>query len=315
MTTLDLPGLRPLGIGEILDVSLKIVWRNAGTLIRVVVFVVFPVEILSALLQASAASSSSNRLKIDQTTGQISFSQSNLNAVIGATVAVFVLALLASTVASGACFRAIASAYLGEQTTWKDSLRFALGRSLSLLWITILVGVLSVLAAIACVLPGIYLWVGCSVAVPVLMTEGVKGRKALGRSRKLVSGFWWRTFGVTALGYLLSSILTGALSGVIIGFAASGTTSDSFAGIVLNIVAGTLGRVLTTPFVAAFVTVLYFDLRVRKEAFDLQLLAQRIGVEPPPDALARAGEPSPFEPDDQPPFWPPPPGWKPRGDR
>src|SRR6478609_8939146 len=129
MTTFDLPKLRPLGIGEILDVSLKIVWRNAGTLIRVVVFVVYPVEILSALLQASASSSSSSSFKVDQTTGQLSFSQTNLNAVIGETVAVIVLALLASTIASGACFRVIASAYLGEQTTWKGSLRFALRRS------------------------------------------------------------------------------------------------------------------------------------------------------------------------------------------
>ena len=59
----------------------------------------------------------------------------------------------------------------------------------------------------------------------------------------------------------------------------------TFVGIVVSIVAGTLSSLVTTPFVAAFVTVLYFDLRVRKEAFDLQLLAQRIGVDPPAGAL------------------------------
>lgn len=306
------PQLRPLGIGEILDVSLKIVWRNAGTLIRVVVFVVLPVQIVSALLGASVdTSSNDSTFSFDTSSQQQQFNSSDVNALIGYAVAVVVLALISSTVSSGACFRAIASAYVGERTGWRESLAFALKRFPSLLWITFLTGLLSVIAAIAFIIPGIYLWVAFSVAVPVMMTEGVRGRKALGRSRRLVRDFWWRAFAVAILGYILSGILSGVISGLILGISAVSASSTSVAGIVLNIVAGTLSRVLTTPFTAAFVTVLYFDLRVRKEAFDLQLLARRIGVEPSPEALARLGEPSPLDGGDQPPFWPPPPGWKP----
>ena len=307
------PQLRPLGIGEILDVSLKIVWRNAGTLIRVVVFVVLPVQIVSALLGASLVSDSTNTFSF-RSQNQATISSSDVNAAIGYGVAIVVLALISSTLASGACFRAIASAYLGEQTGWRESLRFALRRFPSLLWITFLAGLLSILGAIACLIPGIYLWVAFSVAVPAMMTEGVRGRKALGRSRSLVRNFWWRAFGVAFLGYLLTGILSSVVSGLILGISAFNTSADSLAGIVLSVIAETLSKVLTTPFLAAFVTVLYFDLRVRKEAFDLQLLAQRIGVEPPPEALARLSEPAPLASgDDQPPFWPPPPGWKPGG--
>src|SRR5260221_267464 len=43
--------LRPLALGEVLDVGIKIVARNAGTLFRVVVFVVLPVQLLSTLVQ------------------------------------------------------------------------------------------------------------------------------------------------------------------------------------------------------------------------------------------------------------------------
>jgi hypothetical protein len=61
--------------------------------------------------------------------------------------------------------------------------------------------------------------------------------------------------------------------------------------------------------------VLYFDLRVRKEAFDLQLLAERIGVEPRPEWERAPLPASPLAPAGhggaQPPYWPPPPGWKP----
>ena len=309
----EAPQLRPLGIGEILDVSLKIVWRNAGTLIRVVIFVVLPVQIVSAVLGASVdTSSNNNTFSLDTSNQQQTFSSSDVNALIGYGVAVVVLALISSTVSSGACFRAIASAYVGERTGWRDSLGFALKRFPSLLWITFLAGLLSLLGAFLCVIPGIYLWVAFSVAVPVMMTEGVRGRKALRRSRQLVRDFWWRAFGVAILDYILSGILSSVISGLILGISAVSASSNSLAGIVLNVIAGTLSKVLTTPFTAAFVTVLYFDLRVRKEAFDLQLLAQRIGVEPSPEALARMGEPASLDSGDQPPFWPPPPGWKPR---
>jgi hypothetical protein len=311
--TEPVPHLRPLGIGEILDVSLKIVWRNAGTLIRAVVFVVLPVQIISALLGASLTTSSSSTtfsFESDQTV-----SNSDVNAAIGYAVAVVILALISSTIANGACFRAVASAYLGERTGWRESLAFAVKRFPSLLWITILTGLLALLGAIACIIPGIYLWVAFSVAVPAMMTEGVRGRKALGRSRRLVKNFWWRTFAVALLGYILTGILSSVISGLILGLAAFNTSLDSTTGIVANVIAQTVSKVLTTPFVAAFVTVLYFDLRVRKEAFDLQLLARRIGVEPPPEALARISEPAPYaQPGgDKPPFWPPPPGWKPGG--
>src|SRR5262249_54397828 len=49
---------------------------------------------------------------------------------------------------------------------------------------------------------------------------------------------------------------------------------------------GSVATILTIPFVAAVVAVIYFDLRVRKEGFDLQLMAQRIGA--PDGAVAPA---------------------------
>jgi integral membrane sensor domain MASE1 len=150
------------------------------------------------------------------------------------------------------------------------------------------------------------------VAVPVLLTEGVKGRKALERSRQLVRGHWWRTFGVVVLGTILAGVLSGAIGAVVIGVT-SVSDHRSLTAIVVSVVGNTAGRLITVPFSAAFVTVLYFDLRVRKEAFDLQLLAARIGVDPDPAALALPVEPVADAGLDKPPFWPPPPGWKPGG--
>jgi hypothetical protein len=298
------PELRPLSIGEILDVAIKIYLRNAWTLFRVVLVVVAPVEIVSALIQASAATNDGD------TTTTSSHDVALYLSALGATT---ILGVVANTVATGASFKAVADAYLGEQPTWRSSLRFALARLHSILWITILSGIATVVGLVFCIVPGVYLWIAFAVAVPVLLTEGVKGTRALGRSRALVSDRWWGTFGVVLLGTILAGVVSAAIAGL--ARLAGGTTdANSVAGFLVNSVSGTLGSMISTPFTAAFVSVLYFDLRVRKEAFDLQLLAERIGLTTPPEGGYRpapgpAPAPRPTG-DAAPPYWPPPPGWR-----
>jgi hypothetical protein len=167
--------------------------------------------------------------------------------------------------------------------------------------------------------------------------EGAGPSRALGRSRELVRGRWWGTCGVAVVGYLLVSIVSLALTGLVVGVAFANPARNTVTGFALNTLAGTIGSMIATPAAAAFITVLYIDLRVRKEGFDLLLLARRLGVEREPGQelpsflpeLAPAGSQPPFwppppgwepgpalpepqpPPSDQPPFWPPPPGWKP----
>jgi hypothetical protein len=299
----DAPLLRPLGIGEVLDVALKIVWRNAATLFKIVVFVVFPVQVISAIIQVSAIPNQDDVVE-----------NTDIAALIGAFTVTGILGWVASTLAAGACFRAIASAYLGERTDWRPSLEFALRRLRSIIWVTLLGGLAAGLGLILCIIPGVYLWVVFSLAVPVLLTEDKRGTKALGRSRDLVRGYWWRVFAIVLLGTILAAILGGVVEGLLGAASGFDTTPTDATSAVLSVVAGTVSDVLTTPFTAAFVTVLYFDLRVRKEAFDLRLLAERIGVEPPAGALGpRPDDRPPIPHGEEPPFWPPPPGWKPGG--
>jgi hypothetical protein len=304
------PQLRRLGIGEVLDVALKIVWRNAGTLFRIVFFIVFPVQVLSAIIELSAVPNTD-----DISSGDENFTSADFAAVVGAFVVAGVLTWVASTLAAGACYRALASAYLGERTSWRASLDYALKRFRSILWVTVLAGLAALGGLVLCVLPGVYLWVVFSLAVPVLLTEDLRGRKALGRSRALVQGYWWRTFAILLLGTILAGIVSSVIGGVVGAASGVGEVPTDVTSAVLSVVSGTVSDVISTPFTAAFVTVLYFDLRVRKEAFDLQLLAERIGVEPAPGALGPRPDDRPQIPGggEQPPFWPPPPGWKPGG--
>jgi len=302
------PALRPLGIGEILDASLKIAWRNLGTFVRIVLVVVGPAQVLIAIVNISAIPDYRPRSSVFSSSSSRTVAQDEVWTYVAASLTALVIRFLASQFATGACFRAVAETYLGRRASWRSSLGFAARRFHSILWIVVLGGFLTVLGFFLCVIPGIYLAVGFAVALPVLMTEGQRGRKALGRSRSLVRGRWWKTAILLLVAGILATILSGIVSGAV--SALSTTSGDNpVALFFIAAVGGTAGALVSTPFSAAYHTVLYFDLRVRKEAFDLRLLASRLGMEPPP---GWEPEPEPQPPAGaEPPFWPPPPGWTP----
>jgi len=75
-----------------------------------------------------------------------------------------------------------------------------------------------------------------------------------------------------------------------------------------------VSAVLTRPFSAAIRTILYYDLRVRHEGYDVELLAQQLGIaaaDLPASPLGPLGGPESVGTPGGPPFWPPPPGWRP----
>jgi hypothetical protein len=314
------PQLRPLGIGEILDVGIKIYTRNALTLFKIVVFVVLPAQILVNIAEISALPS--NVTLQSGSGGGVSpfggtlvqngtISSHDLTVFLVGFIAAFLIQFVAARFAQAGCFRAIADAYLGEEVGWRSSLGFALRRLPAIIGLSILSAIVVGLATLFCIIPGVYFYVAFAVAVPVLLVEGAGPARALGRSRELVRGRWWGTLGVTVVGYLLVTIVSLAISGLIVGVAFADPARNTVTGFVLNTVSATLGSMIATPAAAAFITVLYIDLRVRKEGFDLLLLARRLGVE-----LAPGQEPPSFLPEpppagSQPPFWPPPPGWEP----
>jgi hypothetical protein len=311
------PRLRPLAIGEILDVGIKVYTRNALTLFKIVVFVVLPAQIVVNAVEISALPNGVS------SGGSIapSFSPSGTTTVSGRQLGVFftgigaalLITFLAGQLAQAGCFRAVADAYLGEEVGWRSSLSYALRRLPALVGMSIVSAILTGIGLIFCVVPGIYLWGAFYVAVPVLLVEGSGPLRSLGRSRELVRGRWWGTFGVALVGYLLVTIVGAAFSGLIVGLAFAGPARNSVTGFILNVFGSTVGSMLSTPAAAAFATVLYIDLRVRREGFDLLLLARRLGVEREPGREPPSFIPSPTQPagSPPPPFWPPPPGWTP----
>lgn len=328
--------LRPLRIGEILDVAIKIYRSNFTTLIKAVALVVAPVQILVAVVQASAPDSPVKAPPPGSTAApEIQFDQ--FWAYFAALIVASLLAAVATQVATAASLKAVSGAYMGETPDWRTSLRFALSHLGSLLWLGLLSSVLLTLGLLACLVPGVYLYGAWAVVVPVLLLEDVRGRRALGRSRSLVRDRWWPTFAAIVLGALLVFVVQAAF-GLLLGLVFVAGGDNGVVQLIASAALGTVSGVLATPFSAALVAVVYFDLRVRKEGLDLELLAQRVGMDtqpggarpgflpppapiwttqepPPPPGPAPPGSPPPGSPPqaDPPPDDPPPDGASPDG--
>jgi hypothetical protein len=113
---------------------------------------------------------------------------------------------------------------------------------------------------------------------------------------------------------LLVGVITYVIDLLLVGAAFASPHPNTVTGFVLRTLASTVASMLTMPAAAAFATVLYIDLRVRKEGFDLLLLARGLGsagtatAEMPSFAPSAPAAPAPSA---ESPFWQPPPGGQP----
>jgi hypothetical protein len=110
------------------------------------------------------------------------------------------------------------------------------------------------------IIPGIYLYARFFVSPQAVVAEGLSPTEAMRRSGSLVEGMWWRVFGISLLLALLSALASGlfAIPGIVL---AEATNSGP-----LYIAGQILADTVAVSFTALSGTLLYFDLRARKEA-------------------------------------------------
>lgn len=322
--------LRSLRVGEILDAAIKVYIVNARTLMGLTATVVIPLQALSAIVLLSTVSSGS-----DVPAGFTGFSShpatgTGLSARLGGDATLEVTSLIVAALTTAACVKAVSDAYLGQPTALKASLRFALRRVLPLLAMEILMFLGLSLAFVALIVPGIWLYASWSVGSPALLIERAGPARALGRSLRLVRGRWWPTAGVLLVASVMVAVVAGAFQALLVALALTSSHPSVLLAVSVVSLAGAVSAIATQPFHAAVITVLYYDLRVRREGYDLELLAEQLGLPPAaiagwPSSAASDGSGIAREPVDGagaptgpesvgrpggPPYWPPPPGWR-----
>lgn len=242
--------IRQLSIGEVVDLSFTIYRRYFVTLVSIALATTGIPLILDIYVS----------------------SRGGLIAAPGLWLLAMILMLAMTALATAATTYVVSEAYLGRTLGAGEALRRSLpllGQVVVLSFVSSLLGGLGMLLLL---IPGIIIVCGLAVSTPALVLESHDAMRALGRSWSLTRGFRGRMFLlllVVGVIVFIPSVGITMIAMVFGGFSAAGATSGSLIAVT---VASGLVRILIYPIIYCALTVAYYDLRVRKEGFDLELL-------------------------------------------
>jgi hypothetical protein len=258
MTGLD---LRPLALGEILDRTFSL-YRSHFLLFLGITGI--PQLLLLAVQLPQMA--------LEQYYPR-SFGMSNLTGLAFILV-LLVVAVVVYLFSQGGTVLAISEIYLGRSITISEALQRVRGNLGFLFGVAVLNFLAIVGASILLVIPGIY--VGCRllVCVPAALIEQRGPRDSLSRSWDLTQGYAGRAF-VMFLLFAAIAIAANLLfvTPFTIGVAtALKNPSALWFWMVLAQLGSRAATILTQPILLIATAIFYYDLRVRKEAFDLEFM-------------------------------------------
>ncbi len=230
---------------------------------------------------------------------QISVSLAQSGSVLGINTIILIFTSLGTSVLSilvvAGLVYASAQVYLGREITAKTAWQQAWRRFWPYLWSGILWALAGgcLMVTIIGIPFAIYFWIRWSLYGLLVMFEETTGRNALRRSTELVKGSWWRVFGIMLaisliagmIGFILQASSEFILS--LIGLAAPEEPANLlewlqrlyipvpsemgwFSYSVRRLVTLSIAFI-TMPISPIGSTLLYFDLRIRKEAYDIEM--------------------------------------------
>lgn len=286
--------LRPMEFGEILDGALQLFRRHFGLFLKLSLAVMWLPLAFSIYWRARFFGLGATNPEQTAAVMQSQIVPFLLWALVwGLLYSAGMLLLTAGSI------RVISDSYLGREPEFGDSLQFGMGKIVPLFLVGLGKGLLLMLLAILCgvvvaltgaagglalvlvffeVIAAVWLFIyvacGYMVTTPVVVLETLSSNfDAFGRSWELTKGMRGRLFGLVFVASLIASVLPSLVLsavGALVGQIAPGVT------FVWTVIAAVLPVVLT-PIIPCVLTLAYYDLRVRHEGFDLQLLSEQLG--------------------------------------
>lgn len=280
MAANSLPQLRPLSMGQIMDQAIRLYRRNFVAFVGIVALVQVPILavqflITLTLLNADAGSNSLGGLF-------------DLNTLL----TFFLSFILVQGLGTAAMTRAVSDNYLGEKTGSLRAFRKIGSSWLSLIGALIVAGLVGIGIFIWAFIPIVGWLTGWTMLIflslivvpfiaPVIILEDAGASGAWRRAWDLArQRFWWIIgfFLVLTIFNWLVVVGPTLLLDFVFVFTLIDSISDPTTAVLVNSVITSLitlfFNLIYLPFQLAAITLVYFDLRVRTEAFDLVLLSQ-----------------------------------------
>jgi hypothetical protein len=289
MTTLD---LRPLSIGELLDRTFSLYRRNFALFIGISAIpqlLVLALQLAQiSFIPARAAFPSVPPAATEFQAASPGISTGGAFGIFGLALVGIIVYLIAYLFSQGGTVFAVSELYLGRSTTIGQSLSRVRGELGSLFGVIFLNGLVTGICFLLLVIPGIYMACRLCVCVPAALLENLGPRESLERSFSLTKDNAGRSFLIFLL-YVVVLYAALFLFDIPFAFAMQSAAHDpSMLRVWTSLmqVGNFVATVLITPVLTIAFAIFYFDLRVRKEAFDLQLMMNPLagGVPAPPSA-------------------------------
>ena len=237
---------RPRSSSELLDAAFEIYRRHFLVLMAISVFAAIP---------AAAASYVSDQAILTQSSGAL------MNGVL-----VRLAGLLISPFTAGAIAVTSSFAYLGEPVELGHVLRVVFAKPFRLFLAMISVAILVLLGLVLFIVPGFVAYKRYFAVLMVVLFEDKSMGKALPRSRELAAGNGTRIFGLIGAVFLFTVVVTMFLAGGLTAVT-HGATREIGRLIIITVV---------NPFSTIVATLLYYDIRIRKEGYDIELMAEAL---------------------------------------
>jgi hypothetical protein len=274
--------LRPLSLGEILDRTFAL-YRQNFLLFFGITAIPYTLNLALSLFQVWYFGNSSAKgvqAVTEMFTGtHLLFTL--LSLIVGCLVYIF---------SEGGTILAITQLYLGRQTSMSTALRGVWDEFGTLFAVVALNGLAVGAGFIFLIVPGIYLLCRLIVCLPVALVEKLGASESLSRSFQLTRDNAGRAF-MILLVFFAVSLAGGAMTGVVLIPITLTHRDPSQLRIVYSasMVLQTLVNSLVAPVLLIASSVFYFDLRIRKEAFDLQFMmnpdSEHITGQQPPGSI------------------------------
>ena len=256
MMSKSLPRLEPMTIGMILDTTVRLYLQNAGLVIVITTLAFLPnllFQVLFTLFTAAQA-------------------QRDTLPIIFGLLASALWLLIAHPLSLGAATYAISERYLQRPTSAKAALKAAAKRYGTLLWAQITVGLIIMGGVCLFIIPGIIFTLAYSVVTPTVMLEAGSARESRRRSWDLTAGYRRKVAMVMLVVWVLIFIVTSAVGAILPWL----FDEASLTGQVTMEIIEQLVSYVVFPFYTLPSVLLYYDLRIRKEGFDLEMLSQAL---------------------------------------
>jgi hypothetical protein len=291
-TSSGLVPLRPLTIGEIYDGAIRAIRRNPRVMAGFAAVVVAVLSLVTVLPQALALGQLAASGVLDPDFSQTA-QWSDVATAAGGTVLTLALLVveyvLGTALVAGLVIVAVDSAVRGRTLGARELLLRCRPRIPKVIGLALLIIVSVPLLVVLCMVPGILVALsGASaglvagywaVAAPVLLLENTGVLASLRRSMRLVRHSFWRVVGIG----LLTAIIVGIIRQIfLLPFsvaasltgpeAGSGTFTQTVVQLLIINAGSTVAGAIFLPFSGGVSALLYFDLRIRREGLDVDLL-------------------------------------------